>query len=251
MAQQVATDDRIDAWPVLDLLGKLVDKSLVVAEGEDTARATACWNRARLCARAAGRGRRVGVVARASRPRRAVRRQPLRGRALDRAHRGAFRGARENELRAAVDWALSPGGDRGLAYALLGARAGACSRSAEPSTRACATWWRRGRRRAAWRLRSRPRTAWRSCEAAVPRRRTSPALRAACARPVPRILPDTERCAKAVMALANLLIARGQYLDRRRRPSREAESLLGPGTSWRQQGMLGVVLEGQLGTALR
>src|SRR6185295_4827850 len=34
LAQQVVSDQRIDQWLVLDLLGRLIDKSLVVAEGE-------------------------------------------------------------------------------------------------------------------------------------------------------------------------------------------------------------------------
>ena len=37
-AQQVAGDDTLDAWAVLDQLGVLVDKSLILAEGADTPR---------------------------------------------------------------------------------------------------------------------------------------------------------------------------------------------------------------------
>jgi predicted ATPase/DNA-binding winged helix-turn-helix (wHTH) protein len=37
-AQQVASDDRIDPWTALDLLGGLVDKSLVLAEGDPVPR---------------------------------------------------------------------------------------------------------------------------------------------------------------------------------------------------------------------
>ncbi len=37
-AQHVASDDRIDAWGALDLLGALVDKSLVLAEGDPVPR---------------------------------------------------------------------------------------------------------------------------------------------------------------------------------------------------------------------
>jgi predicted ATPase/DNA-binding winged helix-turn-helix (wHTH) protein len=34
LAQKVVSDDRIDQWLVLDLLGRLIDKSLVIAQGE-------------------------------------------------------------------------------------------------------------------------------------------------------------------------------------------------------------------------
>ena len=34
LAQQVVSDERIDQWLVLDLLGHLIDKSLVIADGE-------------------------------------------------------------------------------------------------------------------------------------------------------------------------------------------------------------------------
>ena len=34
LAQEVVSDERIDQWLVLDLLGRLIDKSLVIAEGE-------------------------------------------------------------------------------------------------------------------------------------------------------------------------------------------------------------------------
>ena len=38
LAQEVAADDEIDRWAVLDVLGHLVDKSLVVADGEELPR---------------------------------------------------------------------------------------------------------------------------------------------------------------------------------------------------------------------
>jgi predicted ATPase len=34
LAQQVASDERIEQWLVLDLLGRLIDKSLVIADSE-------------------------------------------------------------------------------------------------------------------------------------------------------------------------------------------------------------------------
>ena len=38
LAQAVAGDERIDEWAVLDLLGHLIDKSIVIAEGDETPR---------------------------------------------------------------------------------------------------------------------------------------------------------------------------------------------------------------------
>jgi predicted ATPase/DNA-binding winged helix-turn-helix (wHTH) protein len=38
LAQQVVSDERIDQWLVLDLLGRLIDKSLVIADGDATPR---------------------------------------------------------------------------------------------------------------------------------------------------------------------------------------------------------------------
>jgi predicted ATPase/DNA-binding winged helix-turn-helix (wHTH) protein len=38
LAQQVVSDDRIDQWLVLDLLGRLIDKSLVIADGDEVPR---------------------------------------------------------------------------------------------------------------------------------------------------------------------------------------------------------------------
>ena len=34
LAQQVVSDERVDQWLALDLLGHLIDKSLVIADGE-------------------------------------------------------------------------------------------------------------------------------------------------------------------------------------------------------------------------
>ena len=42
LAQKVVSDDPIDQWLVLDLLGRLIDKSLVIAQGEAEPRAIAC-----------------------------------------------------------------------------------------------------------------------------------------------------------------------------------------------------------------
>ncbi len=124
LAQQVASDEHIDAWAVLDHLGNLVDKSMVVVDAGpvpryrllETARAyareqletTGEWDSLRQwharCVRSA----------------------------LDRAERAARLGSAEttdqwvlacspeiDNLRSAIEWACGPGGDGALALALV------------------------------------------------------------------------------------------------------------------------------------
>ena len=55
-AQHVVQDAQIDAWSALDHLGALVDKSLVLAEGDPVPRYRLLETAACLCARAPGRG---------------------------------------------------------------------------------------------------------------------------------------------------------------------------------------------------
>ena len=63
-AQHVASDDRIDPWTTLDHLGALVDKSLVLAEGESIPALPHAGDRARLLTRAPDRsGREPGDAA--------------------------------------------------------------------------------------------------------------------------------------------------------------------------------------------
>ena len=57
-AQRVADDENIDAWDVLEHLGALVDKSLVLAEGEPVPRLPPARDDTPVCARAARRSRR-------------------------------------------------------------------------------------------------------------------------------------------------------------------------------------------------
>ena len=64
LAQDVAADEQIDRWAVLDLLGHLVDKSLVIADGDDAAALPAARNGARFCAgETCGRRRDASAVA--------------------------------------------------------------------------------------------------------------------------------------------------------------------------------------------
>ncbi len=196
MAQQVASDDRMDPWQVLDLLGQLIDKSLVIVEGDDTVPRYRMLEPTRAFAleQLVAAGESASWLERHARAvLSAVSR--FEGGRWTEPTAELFRGARElGNLRAAVDWALSPGGDRGLAYALLGKGWGVFQVGGAIDE-ACAVCARCGRRRAAWRLRSRPRTAWRSCEAAVPRRRTSSwttrSVRSACSAhcPTPSVAP--------------------------------------------------------------
>jgi len=123
LAQEIIKDERIDQWLVLDLLGHLIDKSLVIADGEaesepryrllDTTRAFALEQLAvagesepmlrrhaeALCALMAATDANCWNLAAAER-KRAVREL--------------------GNLRAAVDWAMADTNDRGLVYRLLG-----------------------------------------------------------------------------------------------------------------------------------
>jgi predicted ATPase len=121
LAQEVVKDERIDPWLVLDLLGHLIDKSLVIADGEaeprysllETTRAFALEQLAAagesevmlrrhaqvMCALMAATDANCWNLSRAER-RRAV--QEL------------------GNLRAAVDWAMATAGDDTLRYELLG-----------------------------------------------------------------------------------------------------------------------------------
>jgi predicted ATPase len=124
LAQAVAADERIDGWAVLDLLGHLVDKSLVTIDAQDnvagphyrlleTARAyafeqlgaageTQAWLRRHAQA--------LYEMLLALYPTRWTHDAATRGRAT----------AEIDNLRAALDWAAAPGGDPALGQALHG-----------------------------------------------------------------------------------------------------------------------------------
>ena len=121
LAQQVVSDERIDQWLVLDLLGHLVDKSLVIADGEaepryrllETTRAFALEQLA-----VAGESDSDAAASCAS---------DLRADDGDGCEPlGSVTGERQSavhelgNLRAALDWALASADDRTLAYELLG-----------------------------------------------------------------------------------------------------------------------------------
>jgi predicted ATPase/DNA-binding winged helix-turn-helix (wHTH) protein len=120
LAQKVASDERIDQWLVLDLLGRLIDKSLVIAQGEaepryrllETTRAFALEQLARagesqaillrhaqaICEFMTATVAKFGALSAASR-KRAV--------------------PELSNLRAAIDWTLASADNRVLAYELL------------------------------------------------------------------------------------------------------------------------------------
>jgi tetratricopeptide (TPR) repeat protein len=121
LAQQVVSDERIDQWLVLDLLGRLIDKSLVIADSEavpryrllETTRAFALEQLAHageseailrrhaqaICELMAATSAKFGALSPAERKRAAI---------------------ELSNLRAAVDWTMASDDNRVLAYELLG-----------------------------------------------------------------------------------------------------------------------------------
>ncbi len=121
LAQGVACDERIDQWQVLDLLAQLIDKSLVIAEGEGEPRYRLLEpTRAFALEQLAAAGESDAMLRRHA--------EALCHflAAEDQARWTAPYAARLRQLaelgnlRAAVDWAMSPAGDPGLAIRLLG-----------------------------------------------------------------------------------------------------------------------------------
>ncbi len=120
LAQGIASDERIDRWQVLDLLSQLIDKSLVIAEGEgepryrllEPTRAYALEQLAAAGESAAWLRRHAEVMIEAMAE-------------WDRGRWTApiqmrLRGLGElGNVRAAADWAMRPEGDRRLAIRLL------------------------------------------------------------------------------------------------------------------------------------
>ena len=124
LAQQIVSDERIDQWLVLDLLGHLIDKSLVIAEGDaepryrllETTRAFALEQLAAAGESEAMLRRHAQVICELMT-------------AIDAnhwdlsptEHKKHSSAVHElGNLRAALDWALASEDDRTLAYELLG-----------------------------------------------------------------------------------------------------------------------------------
>ncbi|MFO1315103.1 MAG: winged helix-turn-helix domain-containing protein [Burkholderiales bacterium] len=119
LAQRVAADGMIDEWAVLDALGHLVDKSLVIAEGAgepryrllETTRAFAVE-----CLAAAGET--PAVLRRHAQAVAALLTRLSEGRlSFDRTRDAAFAVEIDN-VRAALAWATGPDGDRALGLSL-------------------------------------------------------------------------------------------------------------------------------------
>ncbi len=121
LAQGVACDEHVDQWQVLDLLAQLIDKSLVIAEGEGEPRYRLLEpTRAFALEQLGAAGESDAMLRRHA--------EALINflAAEDEARWTAPYAARLRQLaelgnlRAAVDWAMSPEGDPGLAIRLLG-----------------------------------------------------------------------------------------------------------------------------------
>ena len=128
-AQQAAADDRIDEWTVLEHLGALVDKSLVVAQGGDVPRYTLLeTTRAYALEKLAQAGeteslvRRHAMVTLALFERADDERFGEQGTLSDAAYIDRVQPEIDN-LRAALAWATRSGGDEALSIALAAASA--------------------------------------------------------------------------------------------------------------------------------
>jgi predicted ATPase/DNA-binding winged helix-turn-helix (wHTH) protein len=121
LAQQIAADEEIDRWALLDLLGHLVDRSLVVADGEEVPRYR-LLETMRVFA--------LEKLAEAGETQTLLRRHaeallafltPLDEQRWKAGPAEQIRvGAELDNLRAALAWADSPAGNRAFACALIG-----------------------------------------------------------------------------------------------------------------------------------
>ncbi len=121
LAQAVATDETVDPWTVLDLLGHLVDKSLVAVDAGDPPRYRLLESTRAFALEQLGAAGETATLLRRHAQALHDYLAPLHARywALDAA--GQARATAElDNLRAALDWAGGPGGDRRLACELLG-----------------------------------------------------------------------------------------------------------------------------------
>ncbi len=118
-AQHVASDAALDGWAVLDALGQLVDKSLVVADaGAEPRYRLLETTRAFALEQLAAAGETQVVLRRhAAALLLLLQRLGAGHLRIDRVHVQAFDAEIDN-LRAALDWAIGPDGDRSLALGL-------------------------------------------------------------------------------------------------------------------------------------
>jgi len=121
LAQEVAADEQIDCWAVLDLLGHLVDKSLVVADGDQVPRYRLLETmRAFALEELAAAGETLALLRRHAEALLASLLLLDEQRETWTVATAARDGAELDNLRAALSWAESPAGDHTLACALIG-----------------------------------------------------------------------------------------------------------------------------------
>jgi predicted ATPase len=124
LAQQVVSDDRIDHWLVLDLLGRLIDKSLVIADGDEVPRYRLLeTTRAFALEQLAHAGESEAMLRRHAQAICDL----MAAMAAKVAKAGALSGPERkravlelSNLRAAVEWTVASDANRMLAYELLG-----------------------------------------------------------------------------------------------------------------------------------
>jgi len=118
-AQQLAADATMDEWAVLEALGQLVDKSLVIAEGAGVPRYRLLeTTRAFAIERLAASGETNAVLRRHAQGVVELLQRLAAGQLwVDRAYHGAFAAEIDN-VRAALDWAAGEHGDRALGVML-------------------------------------------------------------------------------------------------------------------------------------
>ena len=128
LAQAVTSDSQIDAWAVLDVLGHLVDKSLVVAEGTERPRYRLLETTHAFALEQLGLAGETASMLR--RHAEALNDYLLKWRGPGCSSAKSVRDptrAELDNLRSALDWAESPSGDRALACALMGVSVAAFS----------------------------------------------------------------------------------------------------------------------------
>ena len=121
--QQVASDEQLDEWAVLDAIGRLVDKSLVVADGDDRPRYRMLESARAYALEKLAAAQETDALARRHASYYAAYSERI-GDALFAAGGTedgfiAARAAELDNLRAALAWSLGDGGDAGIALALL------------------------------------------------------------------------------------------------------------------------------------
>ena len=121
--QQVASDEQLDEWAVLDAVGRLVDKSLIVADGDDLPRYRMLESARAYALEKLAAAQETDALAR----RHANYYAAYAERGCDALFAAggtedgfiAARAAEFDNLRAALKWSLGDDGDAGLALALL------------------------------------------------------------------------------------------------------------------------------------